>query len=611
MPINKEKITAVDAEEFKNMMFTSLNWLKEQKSFIDSLNVFPVPDGDTGTNMYLTFKEAVSNLEDSKSNSVSDLSAKLSKGALMGARGNSGVILSQLIRGFAQALKNKKKMNAKDLANALTKASEIAYHGVLKPVEGTILTVSREAAEKAAAEVDATHDILELLEITIKEAEESLERTPELLDALKEAEVVDAGGQGYLTILEGMLKGLKGEKVEYHAAVSVEKNTKKSEVAEDIKFTYCTQMLIETDSRKSNFDRIIDKIRKDMQSYGDSIMVVGSDNVIKIHIHSNHPGVLLEYGLKKGKVFDIKIDNMRKQNEAKVKRENDDFDHSKFHPDYNHSNSSAQSSEENAKNNENNETSLKTNDEEEIKKDNNEKNNNKKDNNEKENKTDTEINVEKNIGIISVANGDGVINILKELGVDHVIKGGQSMNPSTNDFLEIVEKMNTEKIIILPNNKNIISAAKQVSELSQKDIAIIETRSIPQAVTALMVFDDQIQPADLKEKMESEMKYVKTLEITQAVKDSKVNGLEIQKDHYIGLKDGDILVSADNQKETVKKLLNEVAEDEELVTIYYGDGITAAEAEDIKILMEENFDFDEIEVYPGGQPLYPFIISLE
>jgi hypothetical protein len=598
MPINKEKITAVDAEEFKNMMFTSLNWLKEQKSFIDSLNVFPVPDGDTGTNMYLTFKEAVSNLEDRKSNSVSDLSAKLSKGALMGARGNSGVILSQLIRGFAQALKNKKKMNAKDLANALTKASEIAYHGVLKPVEGTILTVSREAAAKAAAEVDSTHDILELLEITIKEAEESLERTPELLDALKEAEVVDAGGQGYLTILEGMLKGLKGEKVEYHAAVSVEKNTTKSEVAEDIKFTYCTQMLIETDSRKSNFDRIIDKIRKDMQSYGDSIMVVGSDNVIKIHIHSNHPGVLLEYGLKKGKVFDIKIDNMRKQNEAKIKRENDDFDHSKFHPDYNHNNSSDQSLEDNAKNNEN---SSKTKDDEDIR----------KDNNKKDNKTDTKINVEKKIGIISVANGDGVINILKELGVDHVIKGGQSMNPSTNDFLEIVEKMNTEKIIILPNNKNIISAAKQVSELSQKDIAIIETRSIPQAVTALMVFDDQIQPADLKEKMESEIKYVKTLEITQAVKDSKVNGLEIQKDHYIGLKDGDILVSADNQKETVKRLLNEVAEDEELVTIYYGEGITAAEAEEIKILMEENFDFDEIEVYPGGQPLYPFIISLE
>lgn len=599
MPINNQKITAVDAEEFKNMMFTSLYWLKKQKSFIDSLNVFPVPDGDTGTNMYLTFKEAVSNLEDSKSNSVSKLSAELSKGALMGARGNSGVILSQLVRGFAQALKNKKKMKAKDLANALTKASEVAYHGVLKPVEGTILTVSREAAEKAAAEVESTEDILELLEITIKAAEESLERTPELLDALKEAEVVDAGGQGYLTILEGMLKGLKGEKVEYQAAAAVEKPAKKSKAAEDIKFTYCTQMLIQIDNFKSNIDRLIDKIRKDMQSYGDSIMVVGSDDVIKIHIHSNHPGVLLEYGLKKGKVFDIKIDNMRKQNEEKVKRESgDDFDHSQFHP--NHNEAAAESLDTELKDDVDvKEAEIKNSGQQEINQDN------------ETAEADAVIKAAKNIGIISVANGEGIINILKELGVDYVIKGGQSMNPSTNDFLEVVERMDTEKIIILPNNKNIISAAKQVSELSEKEIAIIETRSIPQAISALMVFDDQLELEKLKEEMEAEIKYIKTLEITQAVKDSKVNGLEIKKDHYIGLKNGDILVSADNEKETVKKLLDEVAEDEELVTIYYGEGITEAEAEAIKQVMENNFDFDEIEVYLGGQPLYPFIISLE
>ena len=599
MPINnKEKITAVDAEQFKDMMFTSLYWLKEQKSFIDSLNVFPVPDGDTGTNMYLTFKEAVSSLEDNNSKSISDLAAALSKGALMGARGNSGVILSQLIRGFAQALKNKKKMKSRDLANALEKASEVAYHGVLKPVEGTILTVSREAAEKARAEVDSVEDLLELFEITIKAAEESLERTPELLAALKEAEVVDAGGQGYLTILEGMLKGLKGEKIEYQAAKTEAKAGKKSELAEDIKFTYCTQMLIEIDNRKNKIDRMIDKIRKDMQSYGDSIMVVGSDNVIKIHIHTNHPGVLLEYGLKKGKVFDIKIDNMRKQNQEKVQRENEaDFDHSKFHQD---SKATSELSSEKELNKA--DTSASKEAEAEVEAVEAEKD---------EVQSAEEISVDKNIGIISVANGEGVVNILKELGVDYVIKGGQSMNPSTNDFLEVVERMNTEKIIILPNNKNIISAAKQVSELSQKEISIIETRSIPQAVTALMIFDDQASPAELKESMEAEIKYVKTLEITQAVKDSKVNGLEIKKDNYIGLKDGDILVSAETEKETVIELLNEVAEDEELVTIYYGEGITEAEAEEIRTIMEENFDFDEIEIYPGGQPLYPFIISLE
>ncbi|TDO87824.1 hypothetical protein DFR79_11338 [Halanaerobium saccharolyticum] len=590
MPINnEEKITTVDAEQFKEMMFASLHWLKEQKSFIDSLNVFPVPDGDTGTNMYLTFKEAVFNLEDNNAKSVSDLAAALSKGALMGARGNSGVILSQLIRGFAQALKNKKRMKARDFANALKKASEVAYHGVLKPVEGTILTVSREAAEKAASEVESVQDLVELLEITIEAAEESLEHTPELLAALKEAEVVDAGGQGYLTILEGMLKGLKGEKIEYQAAAVEGKTKKRAEIAADIKFTYCTQILIEIDTRKNNLERMIDKLRRDMQSYGDSIMVVGSDDIIKIHIHTNHPGVLLEYGLKKGKVFDIKIDNMRKQNQEKVKLENEaNFDHSQFHTDKNKDISEDQ--------NEDQAEAKADIDEEESRND---------------NQTAAEITIDKNIGIISVANGEGIVNILKELGVDYVIKGGQSMNPSTNDFAEVVERMNTDQIIILPNNKNIISAAKQVSELSQKDIAIIETRSIPQAVTALMSFDDQASPAELKEIMEAEIKYVKTLEITQAVKDSKVNGLEIKKDNYIGLKNDDILVSNETKKDTVINLLNKVAEDEELVTIYYGEGIDEAEAEEIRDIMEENFDFDEIEIYPGGQPLYPFIISLE
>jgi len=594
MPINnEEKITTVDAEQFKDMMFASLHWLKEQKSFIDSLNVFPVPDGDTGTNMYLTFKEAVSCLEDNKSKSVSDLAAALSKGALMGARGNSGVILSQLIRGFAQALKNKKKMKIRDLAKALKKASEVAYHGVLKPVEGTILTVSREAAEKAAAEAESAQDLVELLEITIEAAEESLEHTPELLAALKEAEVVDAGGQGYLTILEGMLKGLKGEKIEYQAAAVEGKTKKRAEIAEDIKFTYCTQILIEIDTRKNNIERMIDKIRKDMQSYGDSIMVVGSDDIIKIHIHTNHPGVLLEYGLKKGKVFDIKIDNMRKQNQEKVRLENEaNFDHSQFHLDKKSNSDIAEDQKEK-------QSAVGRNVEAEAKEVN------------KQSTADAEIKIDKNIGIISVANGEGIVNILKELGVDYVIKGGQSMNPSTNDFVEVVERMNTDQIIILPNNKNIISAAKQVSELSQKDIAIIETRSIPQAVTALMSFDDQASPAELKEIMEAEIKYVKTLEITQAVKDSKVNGLEIKKDNYIGLKDGDILVCNETKKETIINLLNKAAEDEELVTIYYGEGINGAEAEEIRNIMEENFDFDEIEIYPGGQPLYPFIISLE
>jgi hypothetical protein len=591
----EKEIKTIDSELFKEMVFASLYRLKEQKSFIDSLNVFPVPDGDTGTNMYLTFKEAASAVEESKSRSISKLAAALSKGALMGARGNSGVILSQLIRGLSQSLEGKTKIKSKDFAAALKKASQVAYHGVLKPVEGTILTVSRETADKAVETAKKTEDIIELLEITIEEAEESLKRTPELLDTLKEAEVVDAGGQGYLSILEGMLKGLK-EEVDFSSKVEQKIVKKTAKPAEDIKFTYCTQMLIEIDIRNRSFDNLIKKIRQDMQSYGDSIMVVGDDNIIKIHIHTNHPGVLLEYGLKKGKVFDIKIDNMRKQNIEKIEREKSaQFDHTQFHDElkvFDH--------ESQIEKNQERESDLVEAEKEEP-----------ENISDEIEKLDEKIKVDKNNGIISVGNGDGIINILKELGVDYIIEGGQSMNPSTNDFVEAVEKLQCENIIILPNNKNIISAANQVSELSDKNIEVIETRSIPQAISALMVYNDQLGPEELKKVMESEIKEVKTLEITKAVKDSKVNGLEIEEGNFIGLADDQIIVTEDTEEKTIMELLKQISEDEELVTIYYGEDVESEEAENIKRMMEENFDFDEIEIYPGGQPLYPYIISLE
>ncbi|MFW6280256.1 MAG: DAK2 domain-containing protein [Halanaerobium sp.] len=603
MPNRMEKeIKTIDAELFKEMVFASLYRLKEQKSFIDSLNVFPVPDGDTGTNMYLTFKEAAASVEKSKSRSISRLASALSKGALMGARGNSGVILSQLIRGLSQSLEGKSKIKSNDLAAALKKASEVAYHGVLKPVEGTILTVSRETADKAVKTAKKTDDIIELLEIIIKEAEESLERTPELLATLKEAEVVDAGAQGYLSILEGMLKGLRGE-ADYSSKIAERTVKRQRKIAEDIKFTYCTQMLIEVNSRNRSFDNLIKKIRHDMQSYGDSIMVVGEDDIIKIHIHTNHPGVLLEYGLKKGKVFDIKIDNMRRQNIEKIEREKSSgFDHSQFHWKKGQIDAESEIEKEEEKEN----STVQT---ENVQTENgNEKEKN--DAEEKE-KNDEKIEVDKNNGIISVGNGDGIINILKELGVDYVIEGGQSMNPSTNDFVEAVEKLQSENIIILPNNKNIISAAKQVSELSDKKIAVIETFSLPQAISALMVYNDQLGPEELKEVMESEIKEVKTLEITKAIKDSKVNGLEIKEGDFIGLADGQIIVAEETEVKTIMELLKRVAGDEELVTIYYGEDVKLEEVENIEKLMEEDFNFDEIEIYPGGQPLYPYIISLE
>ncbi|RCW51424.1 MULTISPECIES: DAK2 domain-containing protein [unclassified Halanaerobium] len=578
MPHNEsiqKEIKIIDGVKFKQIMFSSLYWLKEQQSFIDSLNVFPVPDGDTGTNMYLTFKEAVSSIEKLESSNVGELASALSKGALMGARGNSGVILSQLIRGFALSLKNKKTIRTSDFAEGLKKASEVAYHGVLKPVEGTILTVSRETSEAAMIASEKYTDFMRFLPVIIKEAGKSLNRTPDLLQTLKEAEVVDAGGQGYLTMLEGLLKGLKDKKIKITGENKISKRTDKAKKKKDIKFIYCTQMLIGNGDSESELNRRIEKMRRDLQSYGDSIMVVGSEGIIKVHIHTNHPGVVLEYGLKQGGIFDIKIDNMEKQHE-KMQAE-------KIaaalpnHPDHVRDDEGFLAEE-----------SVNTN----VPKE--------------------QLKMKKNYGIISVGNGEGIKNILKELGVDYIIEGGQSMNPSTNDFIQALEQIDSDNIIILPNNKNIISAANQAAEVSQKNIVVVETRTIPQAVSALMVYDDDnIDINQLKQKMENEIQYVKTLEITKAVKDSKINGMKINENDIIGISDGKIINSGNNYNDVILELIKKTIEDEELITIYYGQDIENQDAEDIKKLITDNFDFDEIEIYSGGQPLYPYIISME
>ncbi len=577
MPHNdsiQKEIKVIDGAKFKQIMFSSLYWLKKQQSLIDSLNVFPVPDGDTGTNMYLTFKEAVSSIEELESSSVGDLASALSKGALMGARGNSGVILSQLIRGFALSLKNKKTIRTNDFAEGLKRASEVAYHGVLKPVEGTILTVSRETAETAISASEKHNDFMKFLPAIIKEAGKSLNRTPDLLQTLKDAEVVDAGGQGYLTLLEGVLKGLKDEEIKIAEEKIISKRTVKTEEKEDIKFTYCTQMLIGNGQSESELNKKIEKMRRDLQSYGDSIMVVGSDGIIKVHVHTNHPGVVLEYGLKQGGIFDIKIDNMKKQNEKiQVKTKAAALPDHPYHAQ----------DDENIYSDESVNTDVQ---EEQLK-------------------------IEKNYGIISVGNGEGIKNILKELGVDYIIEGGQSMNPSTNDFIQALEQFDLDNIIILPNNKNIISAANQAAEVSRKNITVVETRTIPQAVSALMVYDDNIDINQLKQKMEDEIQHVKTLEITKAVKDSKVNGMEIKESDIIGISDGRIVNSGSNYNDVILELMKKTVEDEELITIYYGEDIENQDAEDLKTSIADNFDFDEIEIYPGGQPLYPYIISME
>ncbi|HKL12810.1 MAG TPA: DAK2 domain-containing protein, partial [Halanaerobiales bacterium] len=393
----------------------------------------------------------------------------------------------------------------------------------------------------------------------------ALNKTPDQLPQLKEAGVVDAGGQGYLTILEGMKAGLTG-KVEVREEVKTERKVEE-EVAEELKYGYCTQTLINVKDQKVN----IEEIKNDIEQFGDSLMVVGDEDIIKVHIHTNHPGIILEYALKTGSLRDIKIDNMRIQNaemrekhEQKQKEEYEELE-DKSTEDYE----------------------------------------------EKLIKSDKSKQLNRKTGIIAVAKGKGIKNILMELGVDLVIDGGQSMNPSINDFVEAVEQMEQNKIIIFPNNKNIISAAQQASSLSDKKIKVIETKAIPEAIAALLVFNDNEELDELKESMEDEINYVKTIEITKAVKDSKVNGFEISENDVIGIVNGDIKGVGNSDIEVIEDLMDKVWEDEDLITIYYGDGASEEDAAEIKKKFQEKSKDAEVEIYKGGQPLYPYIISME
>ncbi|ACL69766.1 DAK2 domain-containing protein [Halothermothrix orenii] len=549
MPVNEishGSLSNVDGKKFREMLYTALAWLKEQQSFIDSLNVFPVPDGDTGTNMYLTFLEAIKEVKKIETNNVSEITSAMAKGALMGARGNSGVILSQLLRGFSQANEANSSLTATHLVKALRKASDVAYQGVLKPVEGTILTVSRKAAEGAELALENNLDINGIMENTVAAARDALNKTPEQLPILKEAGVVDAGGQGYLIILEGLLKGLNSEYVPQGDLEVVKPSKKEQQIAEDIKYAYCTQALInlQKDTTKS-----IEEIRNDLQHYGDSLMVVGSDRTVKIHIHTNHPGIILEYGLKLGSLIDINIDNMKIQSAEKV-RQTEEQQRQEFMP-------------------------------------------------------------AKKKGIIAVGKGDGIKEIFKDLGIDVVIDGGQSMNPSTNDFLEAINNLNSSEIIILPNNKNIISAAEQAASLSDKDVVVIPTKTIPQAVSSMMVFNDEADLDELKEAMEMETENVTTLEITRAVKSSKVNGHNISTGDVIGLENGQIEAVGKEYQDVIVELLKKVCSGDEFITIFYGEEINEDEAGDLVDTLEEEFNFEDIELYRGGQPLYPYIISVE
>ncbi|MBV1818075.1 DAK2 domain-containing protein [Bacteroidales bacterium MSK.15.36] len=541
----------IDGHCFYNMMINASNKLESQKEYINSLNVFPVPDGDTGTNMSMTFRSAVMEIKDKKESTIGDIAKSLSRGALMGARGNSGVILSQILRGIAKGLENKEVVNGEQLAESIIEGSKSAYKAVMRPTEGTILTIIRAAGE--AADKSRRKNVLELMKDVCDYSSETLSKTPEMLPVLKEAKVVDAGGAGLLIILQGMYEVLEKNlqdvsimdeekgKVTYEAAKTIKE--------EDIKFGYCTEFFIVSK------DADVDKFKKDLEPHGDSMIVVGSDDLVKVHIHTNDPGKVLSKAIKLGPLSKIKIDNMREQHRH-ILEDEDLKDISK---------------EETVKNSE-----------------------------------------KKPYAFIAVALGEGIRDAFKDLGVDVIIEGGQTMNPSTEDIIKAIDKINAENIFILPNNKNIIMAAKQAKELSEKNIHVIETKTIPQGITALTMFNFEGSLEDNIKAMEEGIKEVKTGSVTYAVRDTEVDGKTIKSGDIIGLKEGNIEEVGNDILEVCRKLIQDmVDEDSELITLFYGEDCDKDKVEEFTDEIKEIYSDLDVQCFEGKQPLYYFIVSVE
>ncbi len=538
--------------------------LEKHRDQVDMLNVFPVPDGDTGTNMFLTISSATKEAEKSKQSFLGKVIKPVSVGSLMGARGNSGVILSQIFRGLSKELEQKEIAEAKDFAKALKSGADTAYKAVMKPVEGTILTVIREVARAAEERVESTDDILEVLRFSIRAGNDVLQKTPQMLPALKEAGVVDSGGQGLLFFLEGFLASLAKESETeltetsgVHISEKEQTSSADSDINPDIalEFQYCTEMLI----KGSCLDA--DEIKAELHPLGDSMLVVGGNELVKVHIHSNHPGQVLECGLRFGALSDIKINNMLEEvHERKM-------------------NFQEETTEE-----------LTTN-------------------------TDSENSlsqVEKKIGLVAVAAGDGIVNILKSLGVDEVVHGGQTMNPSTEDILNACNHVMAENIIILPNNSNIIMAANQVKDICSKKVAVLPTKNVTQAIAALIAFQPEADLEEVEESMLEEMSRVTYGELTSAVRDSQVDGVEVKNGDYIGLIEGHIKIDGQDKETVLFELIHQmIQEDSEIMTILYGAEVSVEEAEEIEEKLQETFDWCEVEMHYGGQAHYDYLISVE
>ena len=547
------KYDRINGHDFYNMVVNASNRLLEESDFVNALNVFPVPDGDTGTNMSMTFKAAVKEIENLNSESIGETSKKLAKGALMGARGNSGVILSQILRGISKGLEGKTSVDSIEFANAFVEGSKAAYKAVMKPTEGTILSVIR-AASEAAVKSDKI-DIVELLSEIVVESKVMLDKTPDLLPALKKAKVVDSGGMGLYIILQGMYDALKdGIKAEIKDITAKGSVGASAEALEDIdiKFGYCTEFIILGDAAKAK------AFQDEIEPLGDSMIVVGYDDVIKVHIHTNDPGLVLSKAVAVGELSKIKIDNMREEHREVL-----------------------MSKEEYAK----------TNSEE----------------------VETEVVMEKKkYAFISVAMGEGITHVLKDLGVDYVIEGGQTMNPSTQDMMECISKLNADHIFILPNNKNIIMAATQAAEISDKDVRVIPTKSIPQGITCITMFNAEHEVDENEAALMEALELVKTGSVTYAVRDTEMDGIEIKEGNMLGLIEGKINKVGEDYFEVAEEVLESmIDEDSELITIFYGKDVDESKIEEFTEKLEEKYEDCDVQFYKGDQPLYYFIMAVE
>ena len=555
----------INVDVLAKMFLAGAQNIEAKKDYINELNVFPVPDGDTGTNMSMTIMSAAKEVTALNNPEMKDLAKAISSGSLRGARGNSGVILSQLLRGFTKAIKEEKEIDVLALAAACQRARDTAYKAVMKPKEGTILTVASGIATKAAEMAEETDDLEVFIPAVIEYAEEVLNKTPEMLPVLKEAGVVDSGGQGLLEVIKGGYDAFLGKEIDYSSikpSTSVTMNKVNAEDTADIKFGYCTEFIILTEKEFTEEDE--HEFKKFLSSIGDSIVCVADDDVVKIHVHTNDPGLAIQKALTYGQLSKMKIDNMREEHQEKLIRDAEKL-------------AEEQAKEEAAY---------------------------------EEKKT---AEPRKAMGFITVSIGAGMNEIFKELGADYIIEGGQTMNPSTEDMLNAIDQVNADTVFILPNNKNIILAANQAKSLVEdKEIIVIPTKTVPQGITAIINFMPDADVKTNEEAMLEEIKNVKTGQMTYAVRDTHIDDKEIHEGDIMGIGDSGILAVGKDLEETTKELIaNLVDEDSELISIYYGEEVSEEEAEKFAGEIEELYPDVDVDIQFGGQPIYYYLISVE